>query len=287
MVCKSQYSALSHLVGAMLLAHDPQTTWIAMLRDPTAYLDDSGHPDDQEAVIIAGWVASLEQWLRLEVGWKQTLTDFGITSGCFHMTDFESDGPAYSHLSAKDKARLLDKLVSHIVTRACYSVCAIIPMADYRAVNDVFYMEEMFGKPYAIAGQMIMASLRTWQRNYAPDAPLVTIFDEGSKHKGDLIDMFIQQEFDAPAFRKKKNVVALQSADLLAWECFNSFKSSFQQRESLWRLMGVPFEHGVYGQMELIDAFTAVGLQRRDEFPDLQVALAKLPKKRRTRQIKA
>ena len=56
----------------------------------TAYLNNSGHPDDQDAVVVAGWVATLEQWLLLEDGWKHVLKEFGILSGVFHRTDFQS-----------------------------------------------------------------------------------------------------------------------------------------------------------------------------------------------------
>jgi hypothetical protein len=282
-VCECQYSPLAHLVGSLLLSHDPQQTWVAVVNEVTAYFDDSGHPDDQAAVVIAGWVATLEQWILLESGWKQALSDANLTS--FHMTDFESNSREYCHLNSKEKARLLDRLISHIVTRTRYSFCFIVPMSVYRVINDAFYLEELLGKPYALAGQLIVEGLMKWKRRYAENCPLVSVFDDGSKHKGDLLDMFKQQQFDLPAFRNKKSVVSLQAADMLAWECFNSFQLDGLERESLALLRRVPFEHGKVTETGMVHTMEVMSVPRRDADPNLKVTLEQLPKKNRTRQI--
>jgi hypothetical protein len=249
----------------------------------SAYFDDSGHPDDQVAVVIAGWVTTSEQWVLLESGWKKTLSDANLDS--FHMTDFESNSREYRHLNAAERARLLNRLISHIVTRARHSFCFIIPMSDYRAINDEFYLEELIGKPYALGGQLIIESLMKWKLRYAAHSSLVTVFDNGSKHKGDLLDMFTQQQFDLPAFRDKKAVVSLQAADMLAWECFNSFQLDGLERESLALLRRVPFEHGKVTEAGMSHTMEVMQVPRRDADPDLRVTLEQLPKKNRTRQI--
>lgn len=131
------------------------------MNESTAYFDDSGHPDDQAAVVIAGWVATLEQWLLLESGWNKALAD--ATLGHFHMTDFECNSQEYCHLTANEKARLLNSLISQIITRARFGFCFIVPMPAYRSVNDEYYLEELLGKPYALAGQLTVQSHnRNW-----------------------------------------------------------------------------------------------------------------------------
>ncbi|MGA2605825.1 MAG: hypothetical protein ABSH01_00025 [Terriglobia bacterium] len=52
-----------------------------------AYFDDSGHPDDQEAVVVAGFIASEHDWFFFEREWQDILDREGMES--FHMTDFE------------------------------------------------------------------------------------------------------------------------------------------------------------------------------------------------------
>jgi hypothetical protein len=44
----------------------------------SAYFDDSGHPDDQEAVIVAGFISSEEQWLLFEREWQEILDREGM-----------------------------------------------------------------------------------------------------------------------------------------------------------------------------------------------------------------
>ncbi|MFZ3368894.1 MAG: hypothetical protein WA239_17415 [Candidatus Sulfotelmatobacter sp.] len=79
-----------------------------MSTELAAYFDDSGHPDDQDVVLVAGWVGNVEQRVVWEQGWKQVLRDFKIRSGFFHMTDFEAapkcndPNDEYAHLRAQE-----------------------------------------------------------------------------------------------------------------------------------------------------------------------------------------
>lgn len=84
-----------------------------------AYFDDSGHPDDQDVVIVAGFVATLEQWKRFHDEWRKTLTQAGIRSGVFRMTDFEArkEGTDYPDIPERRRPILLNALIGLICTR--------------------------------------------------------------------------------------------------------------------------------------------------------------------------
>lgn len=138
-----------------------------MALELTAYFDDSGHPDDQIAVVVAGWIATLQQWLLLESRWQEVLKRFSIKSGVFHRSTFQFGEGEYSHLSGQDKTRLLYKLINLIRTGARQGFCVIAPMQDYRRVNDEYYVEETFGKPFALAGAVVATSIASWKERYA------------------------------------------------------------------------------------------------------------------------
>jgi hypothetical protein len=53
----------------------------------TAYFDDSGHPSDKPIVVVAGSVASEDQWLRLENDWKIVFNNYRVST--LHVTDLE------------------------------------------------------------------------------------------------------------------------------------------------------------------------------------------------------
>jgi len=252
----------------------------------TAYFDDSGHPDDQDAVIVAGWVATVDQWLLFEKSWQQVLEDFGIKSGVFHMTDFEASANEYSDLSPQRKCSLLNRLIAHIRVRTRYSFVSIVPMADYKEINDAYCFEEVLGKPYAFAAVYAIQRLKQWKNTFAADSPLVTVFEDGTKHKGDLMAVFKQFEFDDPIFRKKKDVVALQAADMLGWECLRAFKTG-DLRRSFDLLLEVPGrqEHGIFTTDNLAEACKNADVFPRDPNKQVQVFYSSEPKRKRIRRI--
>jgi hypothetical protein len=286
---KSQcsYSHLYHLVGSLTRHQRLLECWvfICMARNFTVYLDDSGHPDDQVAVTVAGWVSTLEQWLLLESRWVEVLKQFGINSCVFHRSDFQAGQGEYSSLNRANKTRLLYQLLNLITTRVRQGFAAIVPMADYRRVNEDYYLEEALGKPYALAGSVVAASVESWKRRYAKEEDVIIIFEDGSKHKGDLEDGFIQYGFDRPAFRGKNKVVALQAADLFAWECFHSYKFDKITR-SLATLLSLPVEQYLIVEDYLRPACEAVKrLPKRDPSNPLRIYFSRIPKRLRKRQI--
>jgi|ERR1022692_1773954 hypothetical protein len=263
----AEYSALRHLLSGLLLNHDPCKTWVWMMTEYIAYLDDSGHPDSEDVVIVAGWLGTEDQWLLSEGEWKRALRDAGIPLEIgFHMTDFESaDCPLYSHWTRIDKDRFLFRLINLLRTRTRIFVSALVPMTEYRLANDRHAIEECLGRPYAMAGRLIGQQLREWEKNYNPRGhPVVTIFEDGSKHKGDLMDIFRRDGFDPPAFRDKKKVVPLQGADLLAWEYFNAFKTN-RIRPSLDSIIEKhPGMDNIYTYEDLLDSAQRGNVPERD-----------------------
>jgi hypothetical protein len=81
-----------------------------MAQEFIVYFDDSGDPDSEKIVVVAGFVASNEQWFRFEREWKQLLESEGLVS--FHMTDFMRND-----WSVERKQRLLNRLTALLSAR--------------------------------------------------------------------------------------------------------------------------------------------------------------------------
>jgi hypothetical protein len=283
------YSHLNYLVDSVFLTHEPARTLILMGTEYTAYFDDSGHPDDQDAVIVAGWVSTLEQWRVFEVEWKDKLAKEGITSGLMHMTEFEADpiGRDYAHLSETQRNSLRNWIVCCLKTRIRHGFFSIVPIADYRDANDIYALEECFGKPYAMAGRHVARQVKEWSQKFNKDKnPIVLIFEDGTKHKGDLMDIFKKDGFDDPIFRKKKDVISLQAADIFAWECFNAFKTG-SIRTSLSELLKVPYTSGMLTFDKLIENCEEYKVEKRVPGVQFDVRIAELRRKPRKRRITA
>lgn len=254
-----------------------------------AYFDDSGHPDDQPAVTVAGFISTAEQWHLLAKEWEAALAAEGIGSGIFHMTDFVAGRCDYEGRSSDRKKILLDKLICIIRTRTRMSFSAIVPMNAYKHVNQIYALEESLGRPYGIAGRTVAAQLKAWSKKYNHSSGDVEIvFEQGAKHTGDLMDVFQRDSFQHVSFKGKGEAVALQAADLLAWESLNAYKKGpkIELRSSFDALLEHPFDHGTFTEDDLKAACEKAGVPlRKDLGPNPEISFHLSVKKLRKRTI--
>lgn len=256
-----------------------------------AYFDDSGHPDNQEAVIVAGFVASREQWQDLEREWKEVLEHAGLDH--FHMRVFQHDKNRPLH----QKEAILRRLVKIIERNTIRPIAHIVLMKEYAAVNEKYAMQEVLGAPYAMAGRSVASSLNKWRaENMSPLATLSVYFEDGSKHKGDFIDAMHRDQLQPPTFVKNKDVVAFQAADLFAWEMLRATRNNLLSDRHALRpefkrivsgLQSNDPHVGVYFEKDLIRACEAASAPLRDSLPPNTVfAHHSSPNKLRSRTIK-
>ena len=186
--------------------------------DYTAYFDASGSPDDTVAVVVAGFVAPVEQWTEFDRNWSDCLKDFGVSA--LHMREFAHSLREFaSWKGVEDKRRrFLSRLISIIRTRVWHSFASAVVMDDYRKVDSKYKLSE-FSKPYTLAGGTCVAKLTRWRKRWtSPQDTLEIVFEDGDKDKGDLIRALKQHEGIEPKFLNKKQATPFQAADLLAYE---------------------------------------------------------------------
>src|SRR5258705_408694 len=94
-----------------------------------AYLDESGIHQGSRICAIAGFVATQEEWEKIERLWSRALLDAGID--CFHMAEFENRKGPYAEWSKTRRYNLLDKLVEILKAREIVSVGSGIVTEDF------------------------------------------------------------------------------------------------------------------------------------------------------------
>lgn len=184
----------------------------------TAIFDGSGSPNDTAAVVVAGFVGKVEQWIELERNWKDCLNDFGVSA--MHMREFAHSVGEFA--SWKDdeqrRRRFLSRLISIIQTRVWHSFASAVIMEDYKKVDSKYCLSE-FSKPYALAGCSCLSKLHNWATKWAKgEDGIQIVFEDGDEDKGDLMRAAKKHFGAAPAFLKKERSVAFQAADILAYE---------------------------------------------------------------------
>lgn len=274
----------------MLLNHNPASTCLAIMTEYAAYFDDSGHPDDQAAVVVAGFIATEKNWLLFEREWQEILDREGME--LFHMADFVNSRIWPQH----KKDSILRRLVNTIQIRTIRPICHIVMMKAYKDVNDKYTLEECVGTPYALAGRTVAASINRWKNSNMEEGDrILAFFEDGTKHKGDFIDTMQRDKLPCPAFVGKKEAVPCQAADWLAWEMFQSVKTSIPKvSENLARMVkSLPDDDpdmAFYSEDDLLamcQRFPGPVIKLRSELPkDAKFSFHSSPKKPRKRTIK-
>jgi hypothetical protein len=254
----------------------------------TIYYDDSGSPNDTLAVVVAGLLASDEQWLEFARNWNKTLRQFGIS--LFHMKEFAHSRGEFSkwreHKAIEsqrlERERFLGQLLGHIVLRVQHSFGQAVIMDDYREVSKRFPLVEGDITPYALCGRTCLARASAWAEKYGiPERNIQHVFEDGSLGKGSFIDRALKDKAISPVFKKKNESVPLQAADLLAYEyllgCRDIFRRGVdaleQLRFPLRRLEVIPHEPldwGTYDRDDLEKFCTAVGVPQKQ--PSIAIA---------------
>lgn len=217
MCAQSQYSPIKHLAISLFL-NDWRDVRMAMF---TAYFDGSGHADSTATVVVAGFIAPIDQWLKFETSWKECLAEFGVTS--LHMKHFAHSRGEYSKWKDDEKKRqaFLGKLIKIIKRRTARSFASAVRMEDYRKVDLRFQISE-YTRPYPLAAMTCVTKLiKTPTLAGVDKNQILYVFEHGDQDQGQLAKTMEEAYRITPVFWKKDRSVAFQAADLLAYEQFN------------------------------------------------------------------
>jgi len=148
-------------------------------------------------------------------------------------------------------------------------------MDDYRKVNEIYALDYAF-PPYALAGRTCVARINLWaEKRGIPKEQIHHVFEDGSAGKSKLYESVLRDHRIAVTFKKKNECVALQAADLFAYETlasnrfifekgivdFNKLTYPIRQLEPLFR---DPFGWGTYTREMLEEFCRNAPIPRRD-----------------------
>lgn len=222
----------------------------------TAYFDESGSPDETVALVVAGFVASDEQWREFEREWKEVLAAEGVS--CFHVKEFAHSRGEFKPWKDDEARRkhFLYRLAGIIRRRVRTSFADAVILQDFREVNAKYLLQEYIGNPYPLCARTCVAKCNRWAQSRGYTDPVRYMFEDGAKHKGEFMKAMKRDQIPPPVFGTKGEYVAFQAADFVAWEnlkvhaqveanTLQSFRDSFEA------LYSIPNEWGVYTAEDL------------------------------------
>jgi hypothetical protein len=195
----------------------------------SVYFDASGTEHDQPCMVVAGYLATAEQWINFENEWVPRIRREGLDY--FHAADVARLIP--------DRGRRenlyvdLVKIISENVSRQ-FGCCILI-----RALHaiDEAKRKEWNVRAYSAAGYACVCQVRLWFTSWKARSLPEFIFERGESRPetGALRDLMEENGFPEPIFKPKKDTiekngfltkgaVPLQAADLLAFELFDPMR---------------------------------------------------------------
>jgi hypothetical protein len=207
------YSRAEHLARSLLLGRFDWNKRMAMY---SAHFDESEHPDSGKHLIVAGCLASVEQWVHFEREWLEVISPFGAT--VFHAVDFERGKPPFDGINNSQKREIADRLAG-IIVRRCERIFSFqLDLVRYRKMNEKWVFAESYGYPYPLCARSCIGGVEAWAGRYSiPMKDVLVFFEDGAKHKGQLEWIAERDGLNVPIFRKKTELVPLQAGDFMAW----------------------------------------------------------------------
>lgn len=212
------YSRIEHLAKAVFL-NRWKDSCVAMF---TIYFDASGSPDSTNILSVAGLIAPVEQWMRFERDWKAILGEFGVSE--LHMKKFAHSAGEFSKWKGNEaiRRRFLSRLIAEIKVRVRHSFVNSVCLADYYQLDKKYCISESV-KPLGLAAGACFLKVRNWADKWKiQQSAILYVFEDGDKHKGNLMEVANRDFGINPVFMKKQESVVFQAADLLAYEHFRA-----------------------------------------------------------------
>ena len=176
----------------------------------TAYFDGSGSPDEGKALVVAGYLATVDQWLEFNREWTECLTSEGVSA--FHMRDFAHSLREFATWKGDEprRRRFLERLIRIVKMRVRKSIANAVLLDAYNSVNAEFMFSEYIGPPYALCGMACMKDVFRWatkaKRQY--EWPLC-VFEDGDKHRKEFKQLIARlKDWPDPIFETKAKMPA-------------------------------------------------------------------------------
>jgi hypothetical protein len=198
-----------------------------------AFIDDSGNDGKSPVFILAGYIASAENWERFSNEWEKTLKpEDGMNLGVLKMADVYRNrvrGSRYYGWADDQRDQRLKSLIKVINSHALHGIVSIVPYKTYDAFIKGKFNPPSLDRACFLSFFGIMTRLLAVAQQLKLDDRIDFIFDSQDSENKPLLmaeyDRFISlapPEIRAlsggyPEFKRDEDSLPLQAADMLAW----------------------------------------------------------------------
>jgi len=200
----------------------------------TGYFDASGVHDGSTTVVLAGWISSDTGWTAFEEEWREALDHYGLPM--FHMREFAHSRGAFERWSEPQRRIRFSHFAEIITKYTLSSIAVAVPVKEFEAEFTLDARRHV-GGPYGFAASaLFMQAARFVEESLKPEGTpfqIAYVFESGDLGVGQLLKLFQANQMDEEQAAKfhllsfrvedKRKFVALQAADILAYELYQHF----------------------------------------------------------------
>lgn len=209
----------------------------------TVYCDESGTDAKNRVACVAGYIGQVSEWRKFEKEWSPILKKSPYRVKMMHRSDLETWHGEFTKergWNPSRRAAFLAELHPIIKSRTKVALGSAVIKEDWEEVMPD-WLRRFFGGVYGWCAHECVVASRVWCerpiRTYKH--PINWVFEKGADGQSQVVQMFNELDRD-PILRKEfrigtvsfacKDVVALQAADVLAYEIFKQVENQIVDR---------------------------------------------------------
>lgn len=219
----------------------------------TVYCDDSGTDENTRVAVVAGYLSNVAQWEIFNKEWTNVLEKFGISG--MRRTDLENFRGDFKKWNPTRRTALLQQLQPIISRRTKMAVGTMVIKEEFEKLipGDI---KEKTGGVYGFLAYNCLVGVSQWcnRPSRRHNQQINWVFEAGTTGHGQ-VDKMLRATYANEKLRhvthlggwsfSGKDTVPLQSADLMAYECFKLIENQvvdkgekYPVRISMTKLVG-------------------------------------------------
>jgi hypothetical protein len=197
-----------------------------------AYVDESGTHGGSPLTIMAGWIASVDQWAALERRWAGVLALYGVRY--VHAKELRHREGPYRGWSDQKAVSFSRDLLVALEAHSQYSLTVILDNREYESHYRAPDKAERkrrgsVDSKYGVCFRVFLSLVTQMIAKYMPGESVTVTLEAGHKNGGAAETIFAEFKQYAPelaalvtavAYVDKKEAAGVQAADLLAYPAY-------------------------------------------------------------------
>lgn len=212
--------------------HEPKRLFLML----GVYGDESGTHDGSSRTVMAGCLATVEQWQELENRWSVLLGAYGLRY--IHAKEMRHGEGPFKYLGFDRRSELMRQLLSVLEVQSKFFVCVILENHDFERYYRSPDKQErkrrgVVDSKYGVCFRVFLRAVAQLANTYLPGEEMTITLEAGHKNGGAAETIFAEFKNDDPelagivkgvAYVDKKEAFGVQAADLLAYVYFRGIQ---------------------------------------------------------------